>query len=400
MKRIYLDYASLTPVDRGVLSIIRKYSDPKFTNPSALYQSAVNAKLAVDEAKTRIAEIIHAHSDEIIFTSGGTESNQLVLNAFQGKKILISSIEHSSIFFNSVDNPNIIRINVDNIGLVDIEDLKAKLNSDVSLVSIMMVNNEIGAVESIHEIAKVIRDYNKKFNSNIVFHTDASQAVIHNELYVEKLGIDIMTLDGNKMYGPRSTGILYIKRGKAIIDRAGTLNVPGIVGISYALEKANKMRDKETRRIKELKGYFIEELQKINKEIKVNGDLLNTSPHILSVSIPNIDNEFFVLQLDAKGIECSTKSACLRDEDESYVLKAIGADSKTSVRFSFGRMTSKGELKKVIKAIKEILYKNGAVFSLMSGSGSTVYGIFNDLKEAEYVCELLPKKYFKFVSNP
>lgn len=357
MKRIYLDYASLTPVDRGVLSIIRKYSDPKFTNPSALYQSAVNAKMAVDEAKTRIAEIIHAHSDEIVFTSGGTESNQLVLNVFQDKKILISSIEHSSIFFNSIDNPNIIRIKVDNNGLVDIEDLKAKLNSDVFLVSMMMVNNEIGAVESIHEIAKVIRDYNKKFNSNIIFHTDASQAVIHNELYVEKLGIDIMTLDGNKMYGPRSTGILYIKRGKAIIDRAGTLNVPGIVGISYALEKANKMRDKETRRIQELRGYFVEELHKINKEIKVNGDLLNTSPHILSVSIPNIDNEFFVLQLDAKGIECSTKSACLRDEDESYVLKAIGADSKTSVRFSFGRMTSKGELKKVIKVIGEILGK-------------------------------------------
>jgi cysteine desulfurase len=355
MKRIYLDYASLTPVDRRVFSVIKRYSDPKYTNPSALYQSAVDAKLAVDEAKIRIANILHAHPDELIFTSGGTESNKLVLDAFKDKKVLISSIEHSSIFFDSIDNPNIIKIKVDNNGLLDLDDLKSNLTSDVGLVSIMMVNNEMGAVEPISDIAKIIRDANKKLNSNILLHTDASQAVIHNEIFVEKLGVDLLTLDGNKMYGPRSTGILYIRRGKIKIERAGTLNVPGIVGISYALEIANMMREKETKRIGELKEFFIRELQKINKEIEINGNLSNTSPHILNVSIPNIDNEFFVLKLDAKGIECSTKSACLRDEDESYVLKTIGADSKTSVRFSFGRMTGKGELKKVLKFIREIL---------------------------------------------
>jgi cysteine desulfurase len=355
MKRIYLDYASLTPVDRKVFSIIKKYSDPKYTNPSALYQSAIDAKLAVDEAKTRIAEIIHAHSDELIFTSGGTESNQIVLNAFKDKKVLISSIEHSSIFFNSIDNANIIKIKVDKNGLLDLEDFKSKLTPDVALVSVMMVNNEIGTVEAISEIAKIIRDTNKKFNSNILFHTDASQAVAHYDLFVEKMGIDLMTLDGNKVYGPRSTGILYIKRGKIKLERQGTLNVPGIVGISYALEIAQRIKIKETKRIVDLRDFFIMELKKINKDIKINGDLSNTSPHILNISIPNIDNEFFVLKLDAKGIECSTKSACLRDEDESYVLKAIDADSKTSVRFSFGRMTSKGELKRVLKVICDIL---------------------------------------------
>jgi cysteine desulfurase len=124
MKRIYLDYASLTPVDRRVFSVIKRYSDPKYTNPSALYQSAVDAKLAVDEAKIRIANILHAHPDELIFTSGGTESNKLVLDAFKDKKVLISSIEHSSIFFDSIDNPNIIKIKVDNNGLLDLDDLK------------------------------------------------------------------------------------------------------------------------------------------------------------------------------------------------------------------------------------------------------------------------------------
>lgn len=357
MKRIYLDYASLTPVDKRVFAIIKKYSDPLYTNPSALYQSAVNAKLAVDGAKNRIAEILHAHSDEILFTSGGTESNQLVLNAFRGKKILISSIEHSSIYLDSIDNSNIVRINVDNNGLIDLESLKSNLTTDTALVSIMMVNNEIGVIESISEIAKIVRDANKKFNSNILFHTDASQAVIHNEILIEKLGVDLMTIDGNKIYGPRSTGILYIKRNKIKIERAGTLNVAGILGISYALEIANKIRVKETKRIIDLRNYFIKELRNINSEIKINSNLDFTIPHILNVSIPNIDNEFFVLQLDANGIECSTKSACLRDEDESYVLKAINADSKTSVRFSFGRMTSKGELKRVLKVIKGILAK-------------------------------------------
>lgn len=357
MKRIYLDYASLTPVDKRVFAVIKKYSDSKYTNPSALYQSAVNAKLAVDEAKSRIASILHIHSDEIIFTSGGTESNQLVLNAFKGKKVLISSIEHSSIFFDSINNSNITRIKVDNNGLIDTEDLKLNLTTDVSLVSIMMVNNEIGATENISEIAKIVRDFNKKHNLNVLLHTDASQAVIHNEILIDKLGVDLMTLDGNKMYGPRSVGILYVRRGRIEIERAGTLNVPGIMGISYALEIADKTRDKETDRILALREYFLSELIKINKEIRINGDINNTSPHILSISIPNIDNEFFVLKLDARGIECSTKSACLRDEDESYVLKAINVNSKNSVRFSFGRMTNKGEIKKVLKAIGEILGK-------------------------------------------
>jgi cysteine desulfurase len=163
-------------------------------------------------------------------------------------------------------------------------------------------------------------------------------------------------------------GMLYVKRGTPIEPtiygggqergmRAGTENIPGVMGFAKALELAAKLREKESTRLLELKKYFASELQKINPEIKTNGDLQNEAPHILNVSIPDIDSEFFVLQLDAKGIECSTKSACLRDEDESYVLKAIGADSKKSVRFSFGRRTSKGELKKVIVIIKKILRK-------------------------------------------
>jgi cysteine desulfurase len=351
MKRIYLDYASLTPIDTKVMREMKKYSDEEYTNPSALYASAMKARKALDDAKSRVAKVLHAHPDEIIFTSGGTESNQLVLNQFRGKKIVISSIEHSSL----LKNAEATHILVDSHGRIDLDLLKKSITSETALVSIMMVNNEIGSLQPIQDIAKIVRDARKALGTTIIFHTDACQAAIHLPLYVEKLGIDLMTLDGAKMYGPRGVGMLYVRRGTLELGRAGTENIPGIMGFAKALELAEQNREKETARITELKNFFIHELLKINPEIKINGSVEYSSPHILNVSIPNIDNEFFVLKLDAKGVECSTKSACLRDENESYVLKAIGADSKTSVRFSFGKNTTKSQLKKTLKIIEKIV---------------------------------------------
>lgn len=351
MARIYLDYASFTPIDKGVMKVMNKYSKGEYTNPSSLYASGVAAKKVLEEARVRIAKVIHSHPDEIVFTSGGTESNRLVLDKFKGQKIIISSIEHSSI----IRNVKGIQIPVDQNGIVDLEFLKKSLSSEISLVSIMMVNNEIGTIEPITDIVKIVRDFNKKNNTNILVHTDACQAMIHLPIYVEKLGADLITFDGFKIYGPRGMGMLYIKRGSLEIERAGTENIPAIMGFAYAIELAEKMREKETVRIAELKDYFIKELFKLNPQIKVNGSLENSVPNILNISIPNIDSEFFVLQLDAKGIECSTKSACLRDEDESYVLKAIGGNSKNSVRFSFGRATRKNDLKKVLRVISTLI---------------------------------------------
>ncbi len=362
MKRIYLDYASLTPLDKGVMKEIRKYSTEEYTNPSALYVSAINAKNAIEDAKIRIAKVIHAHSDEIVFTSGGTESNHLILKEFQDNQIIISNIEHSSI----IKNTKAIHIPVDKDGIVDLEILKKYITPEIKLVSIMLVNNEIGSIQPIQEIAKIVRDFKKNSGGQFpLLHTDACQAMIHLPIYIEKLGVDLLTLDGHKIYGPRGIGMLYIKRGTLNIHRAGTENVAGIMGFVYAMEIAEKMREKETLRITELKNYFINELIKINSEInlryeyslKINGNLQTSSPHILNISISNIDNEFFLLQLDAKGIEISTKSACLTDENESYVLRAIGANSKNSLRFSFGKYTKKSDLKFTIKIIKKLLQK-------------------------------------------
>ena len=352
MSKIYLDYASLTPIDKGVMKIMKKYSKGEYTNPSSLYTSGVKAKRAIDEAKTDIAKLIHAHPDELVFTSGGTEANDLVFRMCQGKKVMISAVEHSSI----IENENAILIPVDKNGIVDLDFIKENLNPEIYLVSIMYVNNEIGSVQPINEIAKIIRDFNKKNSTNILFHTDASQAVSLMTIFVEKLSVDLMTFDGHKIYGPRGMGMLYVKRGIEI-KRRGTENVPAIMGFSYALSINEKIKEKENKRISEIKSFLYKGLREINPQTKINGSLENSTPHILNVSIPNIDNEFFLLQLDVKGIEESTKSACLRDEDESYVLKAICANSKNSIRFSFGRDTSMGDIKYTLKVISKLLNK-------------------------------------------
>lgn len=324
-----------------------------YGNPSALYASAVAAKKAVQDARTRIAKVLHAHPDEIYFTASGTEANNIVLKGIKGD-VIVSSVEHSSIIETMKDATV---VGVDKDGVVDLDALKKAITEETRLVSIMLVNNEIGTIEPIQEIAKIVRDARKKFGTTILLHTDACQAGLL-PLHVEKLGVDLMTLDGHKLYGPRGIGMLYVKRGVTIEPlitgggqerglRSGTENVPAIMGFALALEIADTIRDEEWKRLSDLKEFFIMGL----KNFKINGAADVTSPHILNISLPGIDNEFFVLKLDAKGIECSTKSACLRDEDESYVLKAIGADSKTSVRFSFGRNTTKSELKKVLKNV-------------------------------------------------
>ena len=391
--RIYLDYASLTPIDPEVIKEMNIYSSPEYANPSSLYKEGVSAKEALKQGRKVTADFIHAHSDEIIFTSGGTEANNLAIIGvveelrsqgvdYKDMHIVASSIEHSSVreclnYLNDREVETYV-VKVDSSGIVDLEDLKKKIKPNTVIVSVMTVNNEIGTRQPIREIAKIIRNARKKFysgggnkdtisplansarNSVFVpatqtsfdfrsdiqyplFHTDAAQATLHYDLNVEKLGVDLMTIDGSKMYGPRGIGFLYKRRNVKLARivhgggqedglRSGTEPLPQIMGLVRAVELISKDKEGETARIMRLKSEFIAGLRNIRPNIIVNGSEI-CSPHILNVSIPGIDAEFFVLQLDAKGIACSTKSSCLRDEDESYVLKAIGANSRNSLRF-------------------------------------------------------------------
>lgn len=375
MKKIYLDYASLTPVDRRVYRVMSKFSNKKYGNPGALYSSAVEAKNAMNDARERVAKVLHARKDEIIFAGSGTEANNLaiqgIMKAYKGKHMIVSEIEHSSVLETAKaleeTGVEVTYLKVDKDGIVDLEELKKIIKPETILISVMMVNNEVGTIEPIQEIAKIVRDARKRNGTATpFFHTDACQAPNTLDVYVEKLNIDALTLDGHKIYGPRGVGMLFLRKGvrcEPIIFgggqesglRSATENISGMQGFARALEISEKERAKESARLFMLKEYFIDELKKIDPHIFINGNPATSSSHILSVSISGVDSEFFVLQLDVKGVECSTKSACLRDEDESYVLRSIGVDSKNSIRFSFGRGTSKGEIKKTLDIIKKLL---------------------------------------------
>ena len=397
MKRIYLDYASLTPIDPRVTRLMKKYSSSKYANPSSLYKEGVAAKKALAEGRQMVADYINSHADEIIFTAGGTEANNLAIRGVArsavraGVKtphIIISEIEHSSII-ETVDELEkhgceVTRLTVNKDGIISLDELKKVIRPNTVLVSIMMVNNEIGSVQPIKEIAKIVRNARKvseaisKISSYPLLHTDAAQA-LYEEINMDNLGVDLLTLDGGKVYGPRGVGALYIKReilenkliesvfsggGQEKGLRPGTENLPGIMGFAKAFELVKKEAVFRQLKTSEFRKMFIEGLIKIRPDIIINGNLNSgefqgiktpQAPHILNISIPGIDNEFFLFQLDAKGVACSTKSSCLRDEEESYVLKSIGADSKTSLRFSFGRFTKLGDIKKTLKVISKLL---------------------------------------------
>ena len=436
MKSIYLDYASITPVDPKVRKEMDKWSHEPL-NPSSIHSLGVKAKKAMEGARKGVAEFLNAHADEIVFTSGGTEANVLALegaararhnfaksaafkNGISKPHLIISAIEHSSIIetVNMLEKHGVevTRLPVDNNGLVSLEQLKKSIKLETFMVSIMTANNEIGTIQPIREIAKLIRDARRKYRSEAsdtsfgglldepsgrvrgmgnrgiawrnnvsgaeaaypLFHTDTCQAVLYQDLDVEKLGIDLLTLDASKAYGPRGIGTLYAKRGTPIEPliygggqenglRSGTENIPGIVGFAKALELAKKNMFKETQRILELRDYFEMEVKKIKPDSIINAaDITGSSsrvkypsvsrvPHISNITFPGIDAEMLVFRLDAKGIAVSTKSACLKDEDESYVLRAIGADSKSSIRFSFGRWTNKEDIKKTLVYLKKFL---------------------------------------------
>jgi len=389
MKRIYLDYASLTPVDPRVIREMKAYSSSDFANASSLYKEGVAAKKALEEGRSKVAAFLHAHADEIIFTSGGTEANGLAIegagrtahrNGFEKPHLIISTIEHSSVIetANMMEKHGVevTRISVNEKGIISLEELKKALKPSTFMVSIMAVNNEIGSIQPLRDAIKIVRDYRKARTDGKVqyplFHCDAAQAPLYMDLNMEKLGVDLLTLDGTKSYGPRGIGCLFIRRNTPIEQiiygggqernmRSGTENIPAIMGFAKALEIAAKDREAEMLRISNLREQFINGLKTVRSDIQVNGSELlsndDQSPHIVNVSIPGIDNEFFVLQLDARGVACSTKSSCLRDEDESYVLKAMGKESNVSIRFSFGRWTKKGDIVFALKKIREILSK-------------------------------------------
>ncbi|OGF44229.1 MAG: cysteine desulfurase NifS [Candidatus Firestonebacteria bacterium RIFOXYC2_FULL_39_67] len=372
MKRIYLDYAATTPVHPDVLSAMTPYFMELFGNASTIYHYGRESKKAIEEARESFAKIIGADQSEVIFTSGGTESDNHAIkgaayaNRTKGNHIITCKIEHHAVLetchYLEKEGFKVTYLPVDTDGLVNLEELKKAITDKTILISIMAANNEIGVLQPIAEIGKIARE------KKIVFHTDAVQMAGSLPIDVEKMNIDLLSVSAHKLYGPKGIGGLYIRKGVKISPfihggeqekrrRAGTENVPGIVGFGKACEIAMQNMEKEAKRISGLRDKFIEGLMKIIPEVKLNGHAIKRLPNNVNVSVKYIEGESMILNLDMEGICASSGSACTSGSLEpSHVLMSLGLShelSHGSVRFTLGKNTTEDELSIVLEKFSE-----------------------------------------------
>lgn len=377
-KSIYLDYAAATPVLPEVLAAMTPFFGDEFYNPSANYLASRNVKNILEEARSSVAQNLGARPSEIIFTAGATEANNLAIHGVMlgnpSANIVVSSIEHDAVLAPASNyDCRLAKVNSD--GRIDLEDLASKIDENTALVSVMLANNEIGTVEPIIKIAKLVAEEraSRKASGNklpIYLHTDAAQAANYLDVHVSRLGIDLMTLNGGKIYGPKQSGCLFVKSTVALAPlisgggqerglRSGTENVAYAVGFAKALELAQASRTLESARLAELQAYFFGELSKTFPEASVNGSTKYRLPNNLHLTIPNQDNERLIFALDEAGIMAAAGSACSASSEEySHVLRAIGLDeasARSSLRLTMGKSTSRDELDYVISTLASLI---------------------------------------------
>lgn len=360
MKTIYLDYAAATPVDPQVFAAMKPYFTDNFYNASASYLAARQVRKDLEKARTDVAATLGAKSAEIIFTAGATEANNLAIQGVMRQlpegEVLFSAIEHESVI--EPAKPFKHRtIPVTRGGLIDLTKLEKMITPKTVLVSVGLVNNELGAIQPLREITKILN------KSSILLHTDAAQAPNYLDIHVARLGVDMMSINGGKIYGPKQSGALYVKAGVKLQPlivgggqefnlRSGTENVASVIGLAAALKLAQSRRKDEAARVTRLRDLFIEELKQKIPEAIVNGPLKSAAPHILSVTLPGADNERLMMQLDEAGVQAATGSACAAvNIAPSHVLSAIGlsdAQARSTLRFSLGRHTTEEDINKVV----------------------------------------------------
>ena len=377
-KAIYLDYAAATPLEKQVLAAMEPYFTENFHNPSAGYLAARRSRQALQDARAYVAGYLGAKPSEIVFTAGGTEANNLaiqgVMRRFPDGELLVSSLEHNSILapaelFKSKQIPATTK------GVVDLAAMARLITERTVLISVAWVNSELGTLQPLKEIARLvekIRRQRLKMGQTLplYIHTDAAQAAAYFEPKVARLRIDLMSINGGKIYGPKQSGALYVRAGTLLKPlilgggqessyRSGTENVAGCVGLAKALEIVQVRREAESKRLTDLRDLFIFGLQKQVRGALITGVGAPRAPHIVHVSFAGADGERLMMQLDELGIQCSVGSACSASRDEpSHVLLAIGMDETTarsSLRFSLGQSSKKGDILKTVKALKKLV---------------------------------------------
>lgn len=384
MKSVYLDHAATTPINPRVRKAMLPYFNEKFGNPSSFHTFGKQAKDDLDDARDEISKILHVRSDEILFTSGGTESDNLAILGFaranqsNGKHLITTAIEHRAVLeamihLEKKEGFEVTYLKPDRDGLISAEQVSNTIRPDTVCVSIMYANNEIGTIQSIGEIGNAIQKYRKTNNKTWpVFHTDACQASGYLDLDIEKLHVDMLTLNGSKMYGPKGVGLLFVKRGIKLQPlqfggsqergiRPGTENVAGIIGMAKALSLVQKDREKESARLVPLRDKLISGILSYIPKTRLNGHATKRLPNNANISFLDIEGEALVLYLDAAGIYVSTGSACTSASLEpSHVILALGMPYEVahgSIRFSLGHETTEEDVDYVLETLPPLVEK-------------------------------------------
>jgi len=376
-----LDYAAATPLDKRVMAAMQPFFSDQFYNPSSAYQSAKAVRQAVNDARVRVAHWLGAKPAEVIFTAGATESINMAINGIMqkhdGANILVSSVEHEAVIATAKAFAHrLLPVKVD--ASVDVDELKKSIDDHTVLISIGYANNEVGTIQPMNEVAELVREVRRlrrlqNNNLPLYLHTDASQAACYLDLHASRLGADLITLNGGKMYGPKQSGVLFVAGGIELAPliagggqemnlRSGTENVPSIIGLAAALDIAQSERKEAVAKASALRDELQRELQKLPNTF-VNGSQKRRLPNLLHLSWPGLDGERLVMLLDELGVMASTGSACAANKQTaSQVLTAIGLDSDAiagSLRLTVGRQTTQAEVKKAAAIIAKAVQSLG-----------------------------------------
>lgn len=379
MNKIYMDHAATTPVYPEVLEEMKKYFTEEYGNPSSIHKGGQNAVRAIKKSRKKIADFINAENElEIIFCSSGTEADNLAIKGValalkdKGKHIITSKIEHSAVlrsceYLEKHHDFNVTYLDVDHNGFVNPKDVKEAINSDTILISIMMVNNEIGTIEPIKKIGEIAE------KNNVYFHTDAIQAAGHLELDVNDLKVNLLSLSAHKFNGPKGIGALYIQEGIKLISqmsggsqenhrRASTENVPAIVGMGKAAEITHKRMKKNNKKLQKLRDKLISGIEKNIDNVFLNGPRKNKRiNNNVNFSFKDISGESILINLDMNGVAAASGSACASGTLEpSHVLKAIGLPSElteSSLRLSLGENNSIEDINYIIELLPGVIQK-------------------------------------------
>ena len=374
MNIIYLDNSATTPIKSEVLQEMMPYLTTEYGNASSLYSVGRSAKRAIEKARNRVAELLNCNHNEIYFTGGGSESDNIALKGFvyankeKGNHIITSKIEHPAILetCKTLERQGfeVSYINVNENGIIDVEELRKSIKTNTILISVMTANNEVGTVQPIEEIAKIAHD------NNVVFHTDAVQAIGNVQIDVEKMRIDMLSLSSHKINGPKGVGALYIKNGIEVEKfingghqekdrRAGTENVAGIVGIGKAAEIARKNMETHIRNLSKIRDYYIKKVQKEIPNIRINGSMENRLPGNANISFKGINASELIFKLDERGICVSSGSACSSgNRNPSHVLIAMNVPEvylNSAIRTTFGDNNTFEQVDYVVKILKQII---------------------------------------------